>query len=249
MYNIITMSVNKQIRDLIKEFTPQESVFNPSSERLYTSNGSDRNNLYKSSQTKINKSYLIYTSPNKLHSKNKNINLLIPANSLSYLEKNSKIKREIQDMNKNLGIVNLHSLNLNNPKDLFSYTFHKEENGNIGKFRNRPILNLNNEGLNFSSKKTINNQINRNLIEPGIFKATEKLKEKEAIENFGGKKKYISLFENNNPNYSSRSYNLFKRSEQKDNAEFNKFMGEMNRFKQRKIKQWRNEFIEDNNKY
>ena len=114
-------------------------------------------------------------------------------------------------MNKNLGIVNHRSLNFNNPKDLFSYTFHKEENGNIGKFRNRPILNLNNEGLNFSSKKTINNQINRNLIEPGIFNATEKLKEKEAIENYGGKK--------------------------------------MNRFKQRKIKQWRNEFIEDNNKY
>ena len=152
-------------------------------------------------------------------------------------------------MNKNLGIVNSHSLNLNNPKDLFTYTFNKDNNENFGKFRNRPVLNLNNEGLDFSSKKTINKQINRNLIEPGIFNATEKLKEKEAIENFGGKRKFISLFDKNNNNYSSRSYNLFKRSEQKDNAEFNKFMGEMNRFKQRTIKQWRNQFIEDNNKY
>ena len=243
------MSVNKQIKDLINEFSPQESPFYFSTQRQNTLNNLNGNNLYKSSQTKINKSYLVYTSQNKLHSKNKNINLLIPANSLSYLEKNSKIKREIQNMNKNLGIVNSHSLNLNNPKDLFTYTFNKEKNENFGKFRNRPVLNLNNEGLDFSSKKTINKQINRNLIEPGIFNATEKLKEKEAIENFGGKRKFISLFDKNNNNYSSRSYNLFKRSEQKDKAEFNKFMGEMNRFKQRTIKQWKNQFIEDNNKY
>ena len=188
------MSVNKQIKDLINEFSPQESPFYFSSQRQNTLNNLDGNNLYKSSQTKINKSYLVYTSPNKLYSKNKNINLLIPANSLSYLEKNSKIKREIQNMNKNLGIVNSHSLNLNNPKDLFTYTFNKDNNENFGKFRNRPVLNLNNEGLDFSSKKTINKQINRNLIEPGIFNATEKLKEKEAIENFGGKRKFISLF-------------------------------------------------------
>ena len=84
------MSVNKQIKDLINEFSPQESPFYFSSQRQNTLNNLDGNNLYKSSQTKINKSYLVYTSPNKLHSKNKNINLLIPANSLSYLEKNSK---------------------------------------------------------------------------------------------------------------------------------------------------------------
>ena len=236
------MSVNKQIRDLINEYSPYESTFSNSNRLSTESNILGNSNLYKSAQTKINKSYLVYTSPNKLN-KNNNINLLIPANSLSYLEKNKKIKREIQNMNKNLGIVNSNSLNLNNPKDLFSYTFHKDDNENFGKFRNRPILNLNNNNFNFSPRSTITNQLtNRSLIEPGIFKATEKIKTKELYENTSNKKKYTSLFDNNKKKYSNNGFN-------DDNREYNIFMREMNKFKQRKLKQWRKEFLEDNEKY
>ena len=236
------MSVNKQIRDLINEYSPYESTFSNSNRLNTESNILGNSNLYKSAQTKINKSYLVYTSPNKLN-KNNNINLLIPANSLSYLEKNKKIKREIQNMNKNLGIVNSNSLNLNNPKDLFSYTFHKDDNENFGKFRNRPILNLNNNNFNFSPRSTITNQLtNRSLIEPGIFKATEKIKTKELYENTSNKKKYTSLFDNNKKKYSNNGFN-------DDNREYNIFMREMNKFKQRKLKQWRKEFLEDNEKY
>jgi len=236
------MSVNKQIRDLINEYSPYESTFSNSNRLSTESNILGNSNLYKSAQTKINKSYLVYTSPNKLN-KNNNINLLIPANSLSYLEKNKKIKREIQNMNKNLGIVNSNSLNLNNPKDLFSYTFHKDDNENFGKFRNRPILNLNNNNFNFSPRSTITNQLtNRSLIEPGIFKATEKIKIKELYENTSNKKKYTSLFDNNKKKYSNNGFN-------DDNREYNIFMREMNKFKQRKLKQWRKEFLEDNEKY
>lgn len=236
------MSVNKQIRDLINEYSPYESTFSNSNRLSTESNILGNSNLYKSAQTKINKSYLVYTSPNKLN-KNNNINLLIPANSLSYLEKNKKIKREIQNMNKNLGIVNSNSLNLNNPKDLFSYTFHKDDNENFGKFRNRPILNLNNNNFNFSPRSTITNQLtNRSLIEPGIFKATEKMKIKELYENTSNKKKYTSLFDNNKKKYSNNGFN-------DDNREYNIFMREMNKFKQRKLKQWRKEFLEDNEKY
>ena len=176
------MSVNKQLRDLIHEYSPHESTFSSSSRLNTEPNILEKSNLYKSSQTKINKSYLVYTSPNKLN-KNNNINLLIPANSLSYLEKNKKIKREIQNMNKNLGIMNSVSLNFNNPKDLFTYTFHKDDNEKMGKFRNRPILNLNNNNFNFSPRSTVTTQIsNRSLIEPGIFKASERIKRKELYE-------------------------------------------------------------------
>ena len=236
------MSVNKQIRDLINEYSPYESTFSNSNRLSTESNILGNSNLYKSAQTKINKSYLVYTSPNKLN-KNNNINLLIPANSLSYLEKNKKIKREIQNMNKNLGIMNSVSLNFNNPKDLFTYTFHKDDNEKMGKFRNRPILNLNNNNFNFSPRSTITNQLtNRSLIEPGIFKATEKIKTKELYENTSNKKKYTSLFDNNKKKYSNNGFN-------DDNREYNIFMREMNKFKQRKLKQWRKEFLEDNEKY
>ena len=235
------MSVNKQLRDLIHEYSPHESTFSSSSRLNTEPNILEKSNLYKSSQTKINKSYLVYTSPNKLN-KNNNINLLIPANSLSYLEKNKKIKREIQNMNKNLGIMNSVSLNFNNPKDLFTYTFHKDDNEKMGKFRNRPILNLNNNNFNFSPRSTVTTQIsNRSLIEPGIFKASERIKRKELYEDTR-KKKYTSLFDNNGKKYSKNGFN-------DEHSEFNIFMGEMNRFKQRKLRQWRKEFLQDNEKY
>ncbi len=222
------MSVNKQLRDLIHEYSPHESTFSSSSRLNTEPNILEKSNLYKSSQTKINKSYLVYTSPNKLN-KNNNINLLIPANSLSYLEKNKKIKREIQNMNKNLGIMNSVSLNFNNPKDLFTYTFHKDDNEKMGKFRNRPILNLNNNNFNFSPRSTVTTQIsNRSLIEPGIFKASERIKRKELYEDTR-KKKYTSLFDNNGKKYSKNGFN-------DEHSEFNIFMGEMNRFKQRKLR-------------
>ena len=61
------MSVNKQIRDLINEYSPYESTFSNSNRLSTESNILGNSNLYKSAQTKINKSYLVYTSPNKLN--------------------------------------------------------------------------------------------------------------------------------------------------------------------------------------
>ncbi len=239
------MSVNKQIRDLINDYCSQEtSIFGLPYQTTTISNGANNNNLFKSSQTKINKSYFVYTSPNKLN-RNKNIKLLIPTNSLSNLEKNLKLKREIQTINKDLGIISQKTLNINNPKDLLSYTLNKDEN-KVGKYRNRPVLNLSTKEFNFSPKYTIgNNKINRSVTEAGIFKASEKVRDCNEFEN-GGRKKYFSLFDTNK-NYSSGK-NIFRRSE-RENNEFNKFMREMNKFKQRKIKEWRKEFLQDNSKY
>ena len=238
------MSVNKQIRDLINDYCSQEtSIFGLPYKTNTISNGANNNNLFKSSQTKINKSYFVYTSPNKIN-RNKNIKLLIPTNSLSNLE-NLKLKREIQTINKDLGIISQKTINLNNPKDLLIYALNKEEN-KLGKYRNRPILNLSSKEFNFSPKFTIgNNKINRSVIEAGIFKASEKIRDYNDFDN-GGRKKYFSLFDNNK-NYSSGK-NIFKRSE-RENNDFNKFMREMNKFKQRKIKEWKKEFLEDNSKY
>ena len=238
------MSVNKQIRDLINDYCSQEtSIFGLPYKTTTISNGANNNNLFKSSQTKINKSYFVYTSPNKLN-RNKNIKLLIPTNSLSNLE-NLKLKREIKTINKDLGIITQKQINLNNPKDLLSYALNKDEN-KVGKYRNRPVLNLSTKEFNFSPKYTIgNNKINRSVIEAGVFKISEKVRDSNEFEN-GGRKKYFSLFDNNK-NYSSGK-NIFKRSE-RENNEFNKFMIEMNKFKQKKIKEWRKGFLEDNSKY
>ena len=43
--------------------------------------------------------------------------------------------------------------------------------------------------------------------------------------------------------------NQFLKNKNKDNNEYNRFMREMNGFKERKINQWRQQFLEDNLKY
>ena len=237
------MSANKRIRDLINDYCSNET---PLISTLYktkkNSEGALNNNLYKSSQTKINKSYLVYTSPNKLN-RNKNINLLIPNSSLTYLVENSKIKREIDTMNKKLGIISHKSLKFKNKKDLYTYTFNKEENKS-GKYRNRPILNLTNSALNFSPKAILGNtSISRNSVEHGIFKTSKKIKEKNVLDNTIIKHHY-SIYDGKNFSMSK-----IKNIGRRDKQEFYNFMGELGKYKQKKINQWRKQFLDDNLKY
>ena len=237
------MSVNKRVRDLINDYCSNDtSSFLTPSNKHRNSKGVLNNDLYKSSETKINKSYLIYTSPNKVN-RNKNINLLIPNNSLNYLVENSKIKREIDTMNKKLGIISHKSLKFKNKKDLYTYTFNKEENKS-GKYRNRPILNLTNSSLNFSPKAILGNKkINRNVVEPGIFKASVKVNEKNNLEKTIIKQHY-SIFDGKHFSISK-----MRSLGERDKEDYYNFMGEMGKFKQKKIIQWRKQFIEDNLKY
>ena len=238
------MSVNKQIRDLINEYSSRESTF-PSSQNYMNSAPINLNdNSYKG-----NKKNLLHTSSNRLNNKNYNLNILIPTNSLSNLGNNIKFKRKIKNINEYLGIINSRNLNFNNPKDLFLYNLNKDDNDKIERFRNRPVLNLNFNNYDFSPSRTINDEISRrSLIEPGIFKATEKLKERNELEQNKKNKFYLKINNNNNNPINHRT-NIFQKNEERDNHEFNKFIGEMNKMKQRKIKQWKKEFLEDNNKY
>jgi hypothetical protein len=237
------MSVNKRVRDLINDYCSNDtSLFLTPSNKHRNSKGILNNDLYKSSETKINKSYLIYTSPNKVN-RNKNINLLIPNNSLNYLVENSKIKREIDTMNRKLGIRTHKSLQFKNKKDLYSYTFNKEEN-KFGKFRNRPMLNLTNSTLNFSPKAILGNiSISKNSVEHGIFKTSKKIKEKNVLDNTIIKHHY-SIYDGKN-----FSIDKIKNIGRRDKQDFYNFMSEMGKYKQKKINQWRKQFLEDNQKY
>lgn len=243
------MSVNRQLKELLNELNPKEPFSISSSTRTKKANrilnGPDQDPLYKSSQTKINKSYLVYTSPRK-QKNNDNIFLLIPKNTITVSNENSyKIKNEIQNLNKNLGIKNIS----NNPKDLLSNSLTSNEKKL--NFRNKPIINLNSTGFDFSPKSTIfNNYNNRSVVEPGIFKATQKLKDRDDTD-IGQRKKLFNLRKIENiGNYSvSENNNFFSRNKNNDYSDYNRFMREMNGFKQRKLNQWKQQFIEANLKY
>ena len=242
------MSVKKQIKDLINELTPHEtftiSTNRKNKNRLTIA---DQDPLYKSSQTKINKSYLVYTSPRKIKN-NENLFLLFPKNTLSTSYENSyKLKNEIQNINKNLGINNNTS---KDPKDILLNSFSKKHEKNIT-FGNKPIINFNNQGLNLTPETSILTKYNnRSLVEPGIFKATQKLKDKDEIDN-GKTKKFIMKKLDHIGKYSQTDGNLnqFSKNRNRDKNEFHRFMKEMNGLKQKKINQWRQQFFEDNLKY
>ncbi len=243
------MSVKKQIKDLIYELTPHETfTISTSSKNTNRLNIADQDPLYKSSQTKINKSYLVYTSPRKIKN-NENLFLLFPKNTISTSNENSyKLKNEIQNINKNLGIYHNTS---KDPKDLLLNSFSNKNEKKKITFRNKPIIRLNSQGLNYIPETSIvNTYSNRSLVEPGIFKATLKLKDKEYNDN-GKKGKFIMRKLDQFGKYSKTvsNSNQFLKNKNKDNNEYNRFMREMNGFKERKINQWRQQFLEDNLKY
>ena len=197
----------------------------------------------------IDKTYLKYNSPQKTKN-NEEISMLTPKNNSFMLnDKSQKIKNEIYQIKKILGykepiIANIS--NINKPNEFYSNSIKiEEEKNNINNLNNKPIINLYFKNYDLEPEKIYNYSLtDRILIEPGIFKATNKLKRKKE-DNIKERdyKGFDSLIKKN------KNEEIMKRLNGKGRDEFISYMNEMNRLKNRKLQQWRREFIEDNLKY
>ncbi len=197
----------------------------------------------------IDKTYLKYNSPQKTKN-NEEISMLTPKNNSFMLnDKSQKIKNEIYQIKKILGykepiIANIS--NINKPNEFYSNSIKiEEEKNNNNNLYNRPIINLYFKNYDLEPEKIYNYSLtDRILIEPGIFKATNKLKRKKE-DNIKERdyKGFDSLIKKN------KNEEIMKRVNGKGRDEFISYMNEMNRLKNRKLQQWRREFIEDNLKY
>ena len=197
----------------------------------------------------IDKTYLKYNSPQKTKN-NEEISMLTPKNNSFMLnDKSQKIKNEIYQIKKILGykepiIANIS--NINKPNEFYSNSIKiEEEKNNNNNLYNRPIINLYFKNYDLEPEKIYNYSLtDRILIEPGIFKATYKLKRKKE-DNIKERdyKGFDSLIKKN------KNEEIMKRLNGKGRDEFISYMNEMNRLKNRKLQQWRREFIEDNLKY
>ena len=197
----------------------------------------------------IDKTYLKYNSPQKTKN-NEEISMLTPKNNSFMLnDKSQKIKNEIYQIKKILGykepiIANIS--NINKPNEFYSNSIKiEEEKNNINNLNNKPIINLYFKNYDLEPEKIYNYSLtDRILIEPGIFKATNKLKKKKE-DNIKERdyKGFDSLIKKN------KNEEIMKRLNGKGRDEFISYMNEMNRLKNRKLQQWRREFIEDNLKY
>ena len=197
----------------------------------------------------IDKTYLRYNSPQKTKN-NEKISVLTPKNNSFMLnDKSQKIKKEIYQIKKILGykdpiIANIS--NINKPNEFFSNSIKiEEEKNNNNNLYNRPIINLYFKNYDLEPEKIYNYSLtDRILIEPGIFKATNKLK----------KKKEDNIKERDYKGFDSlikkdKNEEIMKRLNGKGRDEFISYMNEMNRLKNRKLQQWRREFVEDYLKY
>ena len=197
----------------------------------------------------IDKTYLRYNSPQKTKN-NEKISVLTPKNNSFMLnDKSQKIKKEIYQIKKILGykdpiIANIS--NINKPNEFFSNSIKiEEEKNNNNNLYNRPMINLYFKNYDLEPENIYNYSLtDRTLIEPGIFKATNKLKiKKEDNIKERDYKGFDSLIKKN------KNEEIMKRLNGKGRDEFINYMNEMYRLKNRKLQQWRREFVEDNLKY
>ena len=162
-------------------------------EKLYYTISHDVNNIKngkKSSRPKsIDKTYLKYYYMPKKSRNNENINL-IPPRHYSNLSnfKNQQLNKEIVSLRYNFGDKNKYVANLtniNNPNEFYSNAIKYEEASNrkIEPYRNKPIITFTEPNNKNNNRKNnynfINSFLTNSLIKPGIFKATNTLRNKK----------------------------------------------------------------------
>ena len=111
---------------------------------------------------------------------------------------------------------------------------------------NRPMLKLDSNELNFKPYLTVgmNSPTKKSVTGKGIYNSFKKERDdlfsKSKRLNFS----YLDEFDN-----KKSVKNFFTQKTKEENEEYLKYMNDMNNIKQRKLNQWKQEFLEDNLKY
>ena len=246
--------MSKTLNEMMKEYlndnleTNRSKNSNLSDKQIQEKKNTLSPRKYNTMKT-IDKTYLRYDSSQKTKN-NEKISILTPKNNSFMLnDKSQKIKKEINQIKKILGykepiIANI--TNINKPNEFYSNSIKiEEEKNNINNLNNKPIINLYFKNYDLEPEKIYNYSLtDRILIEPGIFKANNKIK----------KKKEDNIKERDYKGFDSlikkdKNEEIMKRLNGKGRDEFINYMNEMIRLKNRKLQQWRREFVEDYLKY
>ena len=239
--------ISKELNYLISEHSKNDDKNGLNSFR--GKGGADKNPLYRSTQTKLNTTYLQYSLPSHT-SNNEKLTLLIPKNS--YKNRNrkaAKIRNEINKINKKAGVTTekADKSNLNNPLKFYenSVSYGEKKIENKG-YMNRPMLKLDSNELNFKPYLTvgINSPTKKSVTGKGIYN-TFKKDRNDLFNN----SKHLNLSNLDKFDDKNSVKSFFTQKTKEGNEEYLKYMNDMNNIKQRKLNQWKQEFIEDNLKY
>lgn len=209
-------SVTKQLNEL-RTSTLGNAPVNPLNVST-TSKRRETESYYQSTLSNIN----LYTSPSRGKS---DIELLVPRRPFSKPSRGTeKIKREIKQINKEMfGVV----------KDAADLDYFKaSRQGNFDSYKNRPIINLTSNNLDFSPRKTIANSPTQTT---GVTRSILGHIYQGRTRNEGYGTNY-----NFTPRTTRNGITNLRTVTGKDQAEHQKFMREMSSWKEKKMAEWKN---------
>lgn len=217
-------NITKQLNELIISTLGSEQKENGLNRSIYSPSKYKQKKIdpiYQSSSPSLNTKFIQYSSPSR--SKN-SIELIVPKATSPFVSHGTqKIKKEINFLNKNFnGITD----NKTSSTDFFS-----TQSTSIEGYRNRPILNLQRNDLDFSAKNfVIDSPTNRMLVTPSLFGKTHSRNNTFDIKPLKAKKdsraSSCAIFTPKAPNH--------------DEEEHKSFMREMSIWKEKKINEWKN---------
>ena len=207
------------------------------------------NNLKKSTNNnpKIERSFLSFYLPKNYS--NRNIDILYKSPfSFKSLYKTTELKNDILKMNKNFGIQT-EQKNINLLKQPNEFLLNNKENEKKNT-RNRPILNLDYNNVNFHTNEYLHTTPN-SIVEKNLINSSSLFKNKNNFNYFETKNKnHKCLVEEN---YSNPHFNLVKKYfdniHLKTIQEFNNYIKQMKEIKQKKLNDWKNDIKINNKKY
>lgn len=228
---------NKKLTELINEYKYSK----PNIKNLKNSTNNN---------PKIEHSFLSFNLPKNYS--NRNIDILYKSPfSLKSLFKTTELKKDILKMNKNFGAqTEQKNINLLKQPNEFLLNKNKENEKEKKSTRNRPILNLDYNNVNFNKDEYF--QTNPNLvIEKNLINSSNLFKNKNNFNYFEKKNKnHKCLVEEK---YSNPHFNLIKKYFEnihlKTLNEYNNYIKQMKEIKQKKLNDWKNDIKNNNNKY
>ena len=241
--------MSKKLTDFIKEFKSKPSDKISYYNTINTENNTERRSKSNRPYQSIDKTYLSYTYYPTITRNNENMNLITPRVHSSFsLKKSQRLQKGINDLKKLFGDKNTFVANLSNinkPNEFYSNTIkYEEESNKKDKLNhNKPIITFreNNEDKKYDYILK-NSFLQNSITKPGIFKATKSLKDKKL---FNEKLRVYKSFDSNKDPHQLSINKL----NEKGREDFINYMNEMNNIKQRKLNQWKEDILQDYNKY
>ena len=228
---------NKKLTELINEYKYSKPIVK------------DLKNS-KNDNPKIENSFLSFNLPKNYSNRNIDIMYQSPF-SLKSIFKSYELKRDIMNMNKKYGgYTDQKNINLLKQPNEFLLNNKNEKEEEKKSTRNRPILNLDYNNVNFDKNIFLNTSPN-SVIEKNLVNSSNLFKNKKTFDSF--KKIHKNKKCLIDDKYSNTEFNLIKKYFENQNLktklEFNNYIKQMREIKQKKLDEWKNDIKLNNDKY